>query len=124
MTNKQFEQLELLYKQILATSLEIKVFIDKERFDDAVIKENHKSSLISKVAFLRKQLKFDETELSIIEQIKNKILKQEKENLERLQALRDDVLVKLKTIHAKEKLVNKYEQQIQDSGSICDYTSD
>ena len=54
--SKQFEQLEILYKQILATSLEIKSLIDREMYDEAVFKEAHKSQLISKVAFLKKQV--------------------------------------------------------------------
>ena len=65
--SKQFEQLEILYKQILATSLEIKSLIDREMYDEAVFKEAHKSQLISKVAFLKKQLVFSESEKEIIE---------------------------------------------------------
>ncbi len=122
--SKQFEQLEILYKQILATSLEIKSLIDREMYDEAVFKEAHKSQLISKVAFLKKQLVFSESEKEIIEKYREEIKTQENENMEKLEALRSDVLIKLKASQAKEKVNNVYDQIEPESGTIIDYTSD
>lgn len=122
--SKQFEQLEILYKQILATSLEIKSLIDREMYDEAVFKEAHKSQLISKVAFLKKQLVFSESEKEIIEKYREEIKTQENENMEKLESLRSDVLIKLKASQAKEKVNNVYDQIEPESGTIVDYTSD
>ncbi|MGN0018700.1 MAG: hypothetical protein ACI37S_06635 [Candidatus Gastranaerophilaceae bacterium] len=122
--SKQFEQLEILYKQILATSLEIKSLIDREMYDEAVFKEAHKSQLISKVAFLKKQLVFSESEKEIIEKYREEIKTQENENMEKLESLRSDVLIKLKASQAKEKVNNVYDQIEPESGTIIDYTSD
>ena len=122
--SKQFEQLEILYKQILATSLEIKSLIDREMYDEAVFKEAHKSQLISKVAFLKKQLVFRESEKEIIEKYREEIKTQENENMEKLESLRSDVLIKLKASQAKEKVNNVYDQIEPESGTIIDYTSD
>lgn len=122
--SKQFEQLEILYKQILATSLEIKSLIDREMYDEAVFKEAHKSQLISKVAFLKKQLVFSESEKEIIEKYREEIKAQENENMEKLESLRSDVLIKLKASQAKEKVNNVYDQIEPESGTIIDYTSD
>ena len=122
--SKQFEQLEILYKQILATSLEIKSLIDREMYDEAVFKEAHKSQLISKVAFLKKQLLFSESEKEIIEKYREEIKTQENENMEKLESLRSDVLIKLKASQAKEKVNNVYDQIEPESGTIVDYTSD
>ena len=47
-----------------------------------------------------------------------------KENIERMQTLRDETLVELKKENEKEKFSNKYGQQDYEIGTICDYTSD
>ena len=122
--SKQFEQFKILYNQILKASLEIKNLITEENFDSIVFKEKHKSQLISKCAFLKKQIQFTEEEEEIIEEIKQKILVQEDENLNKLSNLRVDILSEIKRITAQEKIVNKYEQSEPESGTICDYTSD
>ena len=58
--SKQFEQLLILYNQILATSTEVKNLILKENYDEAISREGHKSQLVSKAVFLKKQLHFSD----------------------------------------------------------------
>ena len=52
--SKQFEQLLVLYNQILATSTEVKNLILKEDYNEAISREAHKSQLVEKVTFLKK----------------------------------------------------------------------
>ena len=122
--SKQFEHLEILYKQILKISLNIKNLVVNDDFDSIVFEESRKSQLISKVAFLKKQVNLDDDERIVIEKIREKILAQEDENLTQLSNLREDVLQKIKAISAKEKVMNKYENTESESGTICDYISD
>lgn len=122
--SKQFEQLELLYKQILTTSNEVKKMIDKEDYESVLMQEKHKTQLISKVSLVKKTVELSDEEKSAIENLKTQILKQEKENLDRMQILRDKTSLELHKENSKEKILNKYEQIEYEKGSICDYVSD
>ncbi len=122
--SKQFEQLLVLYNQIFATSTEVKNLIEKENYDEAISREGHKSQLVDKVAFLKKQLTLSEEEKEAINSINEKILAQEGEVLEKLQNLKQDVAMKLKTTQKQSKLSNVYDKEEPHEGSICDYTSD
>ena len=122
--SKQFEQLLILYNQILATSTEVKNLILKENYDEAISREGHKSQLVSKAVFLKKQLHFSDEENYAIKSINEQILAQEAEVLENLKNLKEDVLLKLKTVQKQSKLSNVYDNEIPTEGSICDYTSD
>ena len=61
----------------------------------------------------------------LCQQTQNQEIKvQENENMEKLESLRSDVLIKLKASQAKEKVNNVYDQIEPESGTIIDYTSD
>lgn len=122
--SKQFEQLELLYKQILTTSNEVKKMIDKEDYESVLMQEKHKTQLVSKVSLVKKTVELSDEEKSAIENLKTQILKQEKENLDRMKILRDKTSLELHKENSKEKILNKYEQIEYEKGSICDYVSD
>lgn len=122
--SKQFEQIKILYNQILVTSSEVKALIEKENYDEAISREGHKTQLVKKVSFLTKQLQFTEEEKKEINSIKEKILAQEAEVLEGLQNLKTGVGLKLKTAQKQAKLSSFYDKEEPTEGSICDYTSD
>lgn len=122
--SKQFEQFELLYKQVLATSKEIKTLIDEQNYDEILSREGHKGQLVSKISLVEKTLDLSEEQKVSIEELRTQILAQDKENIERMQTLRDETLVELKKENEKEKFSNKYGQQDYEIGTICDYTSD
>lgn len=122
--SKQFEQFEMLYKQVLATSKEISTLIDEENYDEVLSRENHKAQLLSKISIVEKTLNLSDEENSAICNLKSELLHQEKENLDRMQILRDGTIVALKKEIDKEKISNKYEQDEYETGTICDYTSD
>lgn len=119
---KQFEQLKILYKQILATSVEIKNLIEREDYDEALSRETHKSQLISKVNFVKNTFDLTDFEQSTLRKIVEDIQKQEMENLEILKSLKDDTATKLKALNAKSKITNKYSGDIEpQEGSILDF---
>ncbi len=122
--SKQFEQFELLYKQIFTTSNEVKKMIDAEDYESVLMLEKHKTQLVSKVLLVKKTVELTEEENSVIEDLKTQILKQEKENLDKMKILRDKISVELQKENSKEKIINKYEQIEYEKGTICDYTSD
>ena len=122
--SKQFEQLEILYKQVLNLSKEIKLLIFNEKYDDVVAQEAYKSQIVSKITLVKKTVKLSDEEKNAINELKKEILFQEKENLNHLKELREKSLTELKNISNKSKVSNKYEQIEPTEGTICDYTSD
>lgn len=120
---KQFDQLKILYKQILAISVEIKKLIDKENYDEILSKETHKTQLINKVNIVRKSFVFTDFEQSTLKKIIGDIQKQEMENLSRIKDLKVDTALKLKTLNAKSKITNKYSGDTEpQEGSILDFS--
>ena len=95
---KQFDQLKMLYKQVLATSVEVKKFIVKNSFD------------------------LTDFEQSTLRKIVEDIQKQEMENISTVKDLKDDTALKLKALKAKSKITNKYSGDTEpQEGSILDF---
>ena len=123
--SKQFEQIEILYKQILHISKEIKKYIDKADYDEVLYQENQKSQLMSKVLLVQKTFSLTDSESEIINDLKSQILKNEENNINLLKNLRDNAMIELKLANNQAKFANKYEHiDEQQEGTICDYTSD
>lgn len=122
--SKQFEQFEMLYKQLFEVSSEVKTLIEEQNYDEVFFKEKYKNQLIEKISIIRNNLNLSDEEKDIIENLKSQILILDKENLDKMQSLRDETLIALKREQEKTKISNKYEQVEYEKGSICDYTSD
>ena len=120
---KQFDHLKILYKQILAISVEIKKLIERDNYDEALSREAHKTQLIEKVNFVKNSFKMTDFESSTLKKIIEDIQKQENENLAKLKELKADVALKLKSLNAKNKIANKYAGNIEpQEGSILDFS--
>lgn len=122
--SEQFEQLKLLYQQILNVSQRTKAAIDKSDYDEAVSNENYKTQLVSKLMLVKRSVALSDGESTIINELKQQILDLEKENLDIISDLRDKTLQELKAINSQNKIANKYNQTEAIEGTICDYTSD
>lgn len=122
--SEQFEQLKLLYQQILSVSQRTKAAIDKSDYDEAVSNENYKTQLVSKLMLVKRSVALSDDESTIINELKQQILDLEKENLDIISDLRDKTLQELKAINSQNKIANKYNQTEAIEGTICDYTSD
>ncbi len=122
--SKQFEQIKLLYNQIFTVSNNVKLAIENNNYDEALNLEQYKSQLVSRVVLAKKTVQLSQDEKNVIEDLKNKILLQEKENLNKIQSLRDETFLELKKLNSQDKVSSKYEQIEVEEGTICDYTSD
>ena len=119
---KQFDQLKMLYKQVLATSIEVKNFIEKENYDEALSRETHKAQLISKINIVKNSFDLTDFEQSTLRKIVEDIQKQEMENISTVKDLKDDIALKLKALKAKSKITNKYSGDTEpQEGSILDF---
>ena len=61
----QFEQIQILYNQLLNSVKEVKNYISNEDYDNAILKENYISILVQKINFLKKTVKLEDDELNI-----------------------------------------------------------
>ena len=119
---KQFEQLKMLYKLILATTVKVKKFIEKENYDEALSRETHKAQLISKINIVKNSFDLTDFEQSTLRKIVEDIQKQEMENISTVKDLKDDTALKLKALKAKSKITNKYSGDTEpQEGSILDF---
>lgn len=122
--SKQFEQIKVLYNQIINTSVEFRNLINRGDVDEAILRDMHRSQLVEKAAFQKKMVNFTEDEKKILNSLNEQIELLNHENVKLLENIKAGILDELKLTMAKTKIENKYEQSIPESGSICDYTSD
>lgn len=122
--SKQFEQIKVLYNQIINTSVEFRNLINRGDVDEAILRDMHRSQLVEKAAFQKKMVNFTEDEKKILNNLNEQIELLNHENVKLLENIKAGILDELKLTMAKTKIENKYEQSIPESGSICDYTSD
>ena len=87
-------------------------------------KKHIRLNLYQELTLQKKTIKLSDEEAIEINNLRNEILSQEKENLEKIQLLRDKTLAELKSLNSQNKITNKYEQIEAEEGTICDYTSD
>lgn len=118
---KQFEQLKMLYNQVLATSKEIKKLIENNNYEDALSREMHKAKLIKSIDIVKKTLNFTVEEKKTLSVIIEEIKKQELENLNKLQENKEETSAQIQYISAQQKILAKYVSMEQNSeGSIID----
>ncbi|MGN1153401.1 MAG: hypothetical protein ACI4S3_05175 [Candidatus Gastranaerophilaceae bacterium] len=118
---KQFEQLKMLYNQVLATSKEIKKLIENNSYEEALSREMHKAKLIKSIDIVKKTLNFTVEEKKTLSVIIEEIKKQELENLNKLQENKEETSAQIQYISAQQKILAKYVSMEQNSeGSIID----
>ena len=116
----QFNQIELLYNQFLNLVNEITIMIEQEEYDAAAAKFKRKDNLVKQLAMVKKTVKFSEEEKLKMQSIENVIQEKDKNMLEHLTKLRDEVAVELKVTKKKHKLSSAYERPIDRQGGIID----
>ncbi len=121
--SEQFEQIKLLYNQLLNSVMEVKNYISKEEFEYAISKESYISTLIQKINFLKKTIKLQDSEQITLKEISSQIEKIENENIIKLENSKQLIFQQIKNLNNRDKLSAKYTiESDQNGGSICDYS--
>ena len=119
----QFEQLEGLYTQFANLADEIEFMIDNEEYNEAVSKLQHKDSLIKQFILIKKTVSLDEETTAKMLLMEEALVKREKQNIEKLTRLRDEVATELNKTKKSVKLNNAYiKTNTQNQGSIMDFS--
>lgn len=104
----QYANLELLYNQFFNLAEEIKQMIEKEEYEDAILKLSYKEKLMKKLSVTKKTVIFTEEETAKLHQIEQKLQEKELENLDYLNKLRNEMGQKLKNTNSKVKMNSAY----------------
>lgn len=119
----QFEQIKLLYNQLLNSVVEVKDYISNEEYDYAILKENYISTLVEKINYVKKTVNLQDDELNILKEISDKISEIESENIQNLENSKLTVLQEIKKLNNQDKISAKYNIDSDETGgSICDYS--
>ena len=115
-----FHQLELIYKKLYAISLEIKEHILNKDYDTILSIIGRKDPLINQLNQTKKTLD-KENIPDFIKNIETKIQKQELENMQNLEKIRDELKKELSKINQDTKILSAYSQN-ESRSSIIDIT--
>ena len=119
----QFHQLELLYNQFSKLADEIEFMVDNEEYNEVISRLQYKDSLIKQFKLVKKTVILDEETTAKMLLMEEELVKREKQNIEKLTKLRDDVACELSKTKKSVKLNNAYvKTSTQKQGSIMDYS--
>lgn len=117
----QFENLEILYNQFFNLTDEIRQLIEKEEYAAASEKIEYKEQLIIKLVNTKKTVKCTEEEKLKMIEFEEKIKEKDKENIEFLTSLREDLKEQLTVTKQKIKVSSVYRKNAeQKTGIFCD----
>lgn len=107
----QFQNLELLYNQLLNLADEIKMMVDKEQYDEAVEKMQYKDKLIKKLINTKKTVVFSPEDQEKLELIEKKLQEKEQNNIELANKIFKEMGENLNKTKSKVKISSAYSVQ-------------
>ena len=116
----QFEQLKLYSQRLLNISDEIRRFLEKGNYDEAITKSELKDKVFSEYTIIRDYMEFSEQENEQIKEWEQKYAESEKRNIEFLQESMKSIGKELKTIREQDKIFAKYQAEIDKESHIID----
>ena len=117
----QYEQLKLLYNQIINITVEEDKLFDNKAFQELDALLSHKNNLINQIVILVKNIKLSNAEQTEIQELECKYKENEERNIEKFSKVRDTLGLELKKTNKNLKLKNAYAKAIKSNqGSILD----
>lgn len=117
----QFEQLKLIYNQLFNLADEITFMVEKEEFNEAISKLQHKDNLIKTFLTAKKTVELDESQEQEMLLLDEKLKEKEVNNIEILKNLRSDVAAELRKTKKSLKVNNAYSVHTDEhQGSMFD----
>lgn len=114
----QFANLELLYNQFFNLADEIKQMIEEEDYSEAIIKLDYKDKLMKKLSVTQKTVIFSEEEKARLHQIEQKLQEKERENINYINKLRNEMGQKLKSTNSRVKMNSAYDMYSKKSSGV------
>lgn len=117
----KFEQLESLYKQFFNLADEIESLVEDEEYNEALSRLQYKDSLIKKLALIKKTVEVDNPQLEKMLEMEKNLIKREKENIETLKSLKDNILSQMHKTKHNINVNNAYKTSTDNQGAILDF---
>ena len=114
----QFANLELLYNQFFNLADEIKTMIDKEEYNEAIIKLKYKDELMKKLSVTKKTVVFSDEDTARLHQIEQKLHDKDLENISYLSKLRNEMGQKLQNTNKKVKMNSAYDMHSKNTSGV------
>jgi hypothetical protein len=115
---EQFDNLILQYNQILRVSEEIGELVEKGFINDAILKTEYRKKLVHNLGLAKASFKFTEEQKNILNELKDKIITLDKENIAHFSEMKTDVKIELEKVNGKIKLKEAYDVFSDPRGSI------
>ena len=116
--NQQFEQLMLQYTQLKNGAEDIRKMIENEDFDGAITMIKTREPIFLNCKCMRNYLELTPAEEKSLNQIIEELKELEKNNIETLQARKDEVEEELKKAQKSEKIQQAYQFNENNAGNI------
>ena len=124
LTPSDYEHLKLLYERFRKTNLYIKELIASQNFDDADSAIQEKESILRQIIFFEKPRLKDIKENAELNKIRLELIELEKNNIELIKTLKEELLKQFTDIKKTKKVINAYEPSLSESFSTIDIKED
>lgn len=114
----QFQNLELLYNQLLNLADEIKMMVDKEQYEEAVEKMQYKDKLIKKLINTKKTVVFSPEDQEKLELIEKRLQEKEQNNIKLADKIFQEMGENLNKTKNKVKISSAYSVQNETSRGV------
>lgn len=114
----QFQNLELLYNQLLNLADEIKMMVDKEQYEEAVEKMQYKDKLIKKLINTKKTVVFSPEDQEKLELIETRLQEKEQNNIKLANKIFQEMGENLNKTKNKVKISSAYSVQNETNRGI------
>lgn len=119
----QFQNLEILYNQLINLADEIKMMVDKEQYEEAVEKMQYKDKLIKKLINTKKTVVFSLEDQEKLELIEKKLQEKEQNNIDLANKIFEEMGQNLNKTKKKVKISSAYSVQNETArGMFVDIT--
>lgn len=119
--NTVIDELEVLYKKIYEVSIQIAELIDRKIYTELITFISKKEQLFKEADVLVQKVKDSGLDTSSLQELCQKIYKQEQENITALNAIKDDIRQELSKASKNTRIVNAYSNVELKQGNILDF---
>ena len=120
LTPSDYEQLKLLYEHFKKANAHIKDLLMKQDFDCVDVAVQEKESILRQIIFFERPRLKDIKENAELNKIRLKLIELEKDNIELLKSIKENIVKDFLDIKKTKKIINAYEPSLSFNASTVD----
>src|SRR5574344_338078 len=119
----QYDQLKMLYTQLINLTSEEDKLVDAKAFDELDSRLNYKDKLIKRIVVLKSMIDFTPNQAQEFMEMQAKYKLKEEANIEKFSKIKDDLGSKLVSTQKNIKLKTAYiKNKVENQGSLLDFS--